>query len=387
MAATKVIIVGGGIAGPVLAMFLKAKGYDPVIYERTDGPTDMGLSLGLQPNGLRVLELIPGLLDKIVRCTVEEALHYSALPGDEGELVSNKFPLAEICGHGIDGARWSVVQRTLIEAAQERGITVHFSYELVDLWQDENIVTVKFTNGKTDEGNFLVGCDGFHSHTSICLFGKEEAVFMGLTQTGGISPVPEFYKAKGLPTVSNIYADGAHMISIPINETQMSWAITQREPEANETEMWSYIDEGRQKDIKEGPYSKLPFGGGDLVRTADNIVKFGLYERPELHSWHKGRVILIGDAARPISPHNPSGAVPSTASLESVFAELEQLRIPRTSELAQRARKMGQMQVVSGFEACKKRNDIVRTMFTPEVRKAIIEGYLKYPYEPGKSKI
>ena len=45
MAATKVIIAGGGIAGPVLAMFLKAKGYDPVIYERTDAPTDQGLSL------------------------------------------------------------------------------------------------------------------------------------------------------------------------------------------------------------------------------------------------------------------------------------------------------------------------------------------------------
>lgn len=48
MVGTKVIIAGGGIAGPVLAMLLKAKGYDPVIYERTDAPTDMGLSLGFE---------------------------------------------------------------------------------------------------------------------------------------------------------------------------------------------------------------------------------------------------------------------------------------------------------------------------------------------------
>ena len=39
------IIVGAGIAGPVLALFLKAKGYTPVIFERTDGLTDAGLSL------------------------------------------------------------------------------------------------------------------------------------------------------------------------------------------------------------------------------------------------------------------------------------------------------------------------------------------------------
>lgn len=42
---TKVIIVGAGIAGPVLALFLKRAGYAPVIYERTQNITDAGLSL------------------------------------------------------------------------------------------------------------------------------------------------------------------------------------------------------------------------------------------------------------------------------------------------------------------------------------------------------
>jgi salicylate hydroxylase len=44
MSGTKVIIVGGGIAGPVLAIFLKMKGYAPIIYERLAGPTEGGLS-------------------------------------------------------------------------------------------------------------------------------------------------------------------------------------------------------------------------------------------------------------------------------------------------------------------------------------------------------
>ncbi|TFY81652.1 hypothetical protein EWM64_g2363 [Hericium alpestre] len=62
---TKVIIVGAGIAGPVLALFLKQRGYDPVIYERTPGLTDAGLSLCLQPNGLAVLAQIPGLIPSL----------------------------------------------------------------------------------------------------------------------------------------------------------------------------------------------------------------------------------------------------------------------------------------------------------------------------------
>lgn len=46
MASTKVIIIGCGIAGPVLGAFLQSKGYRIVIYERTDRDSDaVGVSL------------------------------------------------------------------------------------------------------------------------------------------------------------------------------------------------------------------------------------------------------------------------------------------------------------------------------------------------------
>jgi salicylate hydroxylase len=43
MSKPRIIIVGAGIAGPVLAVFLKKRGYDPVIYERLPGPGEGGL--------------------------------------------------------------------------------------------------------------------------------------------------------------------------------------------------------------------------------------------------------------------------------------------------------------------------------------------------------
>lgn len=46
MASTKVGVIGAGMAGPVLALFLKMKGYDPVICERTDSPSEAGLGIG-----------------------------------------------------------------------------------------------------------------------------------------------------------------------------------------------------------------------------------------------------------------------------------------------------------------------------------------------------
>ena len=42
------------------------------------------------------------------------------------------------------------------------------------------------------------------------------------------------------------------------------------------------MDEARQQELKDGPFSKLPFGGGDLVRNANKIIKVRqtIIERP-----------------------------------------------------------------------------------------------------------
>jgi 2-polyprenyl-6-methoxyphenol hydroxylase-like FAD-dependent oxidoreductase len=55
----KALIVGCGIAGPVLAMFLKRAGIDPVIYEGRPEPKDeAGFFLNLAPNGFDVLNTL-----------------------------------------------------------------------------------------------------------------------------------------------------------------------------------------------------------------------------------------------------------------------------------------------------------------------------------------
>lgn len=46
MAATRVGIIGGGIVGPVVAIFLKLRGYDPVIYERRPAVLERGIGIG-----------------------------------------------------------------------------------------------------------------------------------------------------------------------------------------------------------------------------------------------------------------------------------------------------------------------------------------------------
>ncbi len=46
-----VLVIGCGIAGPVVALLLKKKGYEPIVLEKVKELGDAGASLMLCPNG------------------------------------------------------------------------------------------------------------------------------------------------------------------------------------------------------------------------------------------------------------------------------------------------------------------------------------------------
>lgn len=50
-------------------------------------------------------------------------------------------------------------------------------------------------------------------------------------------------------------------------------SISQREPEAPET--WHAMDEHKQDEVRNGPFSHWDFGAGELIKTAEKIIKVG----------------------------------------------------------------------------------------------------------------
>jgi salicylate hydroxylase len=130
------------------------------------------------------------------------------------------------------------------------------------------------------------------------------------SKTAGISKAPEALQSSA--AMRNWYADGIHMIAYPVSGTQISWAITQRE--AKETaETWRPY---RQEELphQKAQLSELLDGWdpavGEMIGAAERIIKFGLFDRTELHSsqWYSKRSVLVGDAAHPTSPHLGQGA-------------------------------------------------------------------------------
>ncbi|KIM92045.1 hypothetical protein PILCRDRAFT_810062 [Piloderma croceum F 1598] len=382
MSETKVIIVGCGIAGPVLATFLKLKGYNVVVYERFKSDRESGSRLLLQPNGLRVLSLISGLdADQIPGQYIERMCFRSWMPEENATLAESDVPAKAKLrfGYQMKAVERTGFRRLIAQIARDHGVEIHWEHTLVSLEQGVDEVTLNFENGHTDTASFVIGCDGIHSNTRGSIFGHEKPDFTGFIQTAGESLTPNAYLGKY--TLTNIYSNGAAMVVYPVNPTTTAWAVTQRGDEAKDT--WRFaVDQQMQEDFKNGPLADWGFEGEGLVKSAKKMVKYGLYDRPELKSWHKGRVVLLGDAAHPTTPHlgqganqafediyhlvrllvrhNPTASSPSTELLSTIFSEYESIRLPKAAALVQGAKKMGESRIVGGVEMCLARNMTVR---------------------------
>ncbi|KAI5118837.1 hypothetical protein M0805_006157 [Coniferiporia weirii] len=408
MAPTKVAIIGAGIAGPVLAMLLKQKGYEPTLYERTNTVTSAGLSLVMQANGLKILRLIPGLVEAIPGQRFTHNATFTQVSGETLAVHDAPSRVAARYGAGLGpiGVRREAFQRMLVEQAAARGIPIHWGHQLTALEQvGDDEVELRFANGASARASFVVGCDGLHSGTRLALFGESAIDFTGLVQVGGLSPKSE--SLKGMDAFVNVFGLNAHMVAYPVSDSHYSWAITQ--PESEHKESWRAIDEEQKEAFRAGPFSQWGFGAGDLVKTTTKVIKYGLYDRPELKTWYKGRIVLLGDAAHPTTPHLGQGAnqafediyhlvralvahhpdlasTPSTAQLTAAFADYESVRIPRSAMLVRKARARGEQRVVSDLEAARRRDEAMRALVGQETVWAEMDELARGPYE-GESEI
>ena len=101
--------------------------------------------------------------------------------------------------------------------------------------------------------------------------------------------------------------------------------------------------------------------------------------------------------ARLLKKYNPGAQALSAALLDTVFTELEQLRIPRTSALVTKARAAGNTRVVSGANECLARDEVVRETWRgkedllgddhAELVKTLYVDIFSEPFEAGKSEI
>jgi 2-polyprenyl-6-methoxyphenol hydroxylase-like FAD-dependent oxidoreductase len=147
----RAIVVGGSIAGLFVGAFLRRIGWRVDIYERSSIEL-IGRGVGIFATHLELFES----LDKCGAGTVDiGVIVYKRVTFDRAGNVIAEKPQLQIV------TSWDRLRQVLLKANDRQ--RYYFSHVFERIEQDGSGVNVRFTNGRSERADLVVGCDGFRS--------------------------------------------------------------------------------------------------------------------------------------------------------------------------------------------------------------------------------
>src|SRR6185312_4764141 len=122
--ARRALVVGGGIAGPALGLFLERAGLRPVVFEAYPRTDDVGGSFQIAPNGARVLAELE-LAEPLLRAG--HPTRGFTFRNHEGRIIG--VARTDRTGVAINVTR-RALQRLLRDATERRGVEVVYGKRL-----------------------------------------------------------------------------------------------------------------------------------------------------------------------------------------------------------------------------------------------------------------
>lgn len=288
-----VLISGAGIAGPALAYWLRAAGYEPTIVERAPGPRPGGQTVDLRGAGRTVISRM-GLMDKAKSVTVDQ--RGLALVNRTGKIIAS-MPVDAFGGEGII-SEIEILRGDLADVL--RAATLPHTEYLYDdtitgIAQHDDGVTVTFEKTEPRRFGLVLGADGTHSTVRSHAFGPESEFFRPLNLCGTWFTATDDLDLDGWFLMYNEpggLAAGVRPGRLP-GEIKASLAF--RSPPVG----YDRRDIAAQKHLVAQRFAGSGWEVPRLLRAMRDAPDFVLdnFGQIRMDSWSRGRVALVGDAA------------------------------------------------------------------------------------------
>ncbi|KYG72408.1 FAD-dependent oxidoreductase [Roseivirga echinicomitans] len=344
----KVSILGAGLVGSLLSIFLAKKGYSVTIFERRGDMRKAGalggrsINLALSRRGLKALEAV-GLKEKVQESCIP-------MPGRmihdlEGNLSFQPYGKE---GQFINSVSRGGLNELLMSEAEAHGVDIRFDHKCEEV--DFDTATAYFENGEKVSADFLFGADGAFS-----------ALRSAMQKTDRFNYAQEYisagYKELTMPPTANgdfaldpnalhIWPRGEYML-IALPNLDKSFTCTLFFPFEGKISFEAIKTEEDVQQFFESKFKDaLPFLPELKTEFFENPTSSLITVRCK--PWVKGNTALIGDAAHALVPFYGQGM---NAGFEDCFvfnellekhgainpallAEYEALRIPDGNAIA-----------------------------------------------------
>ena len=329
-----VLIIGGGIGGLTAAIALRARGHRVTVIEKDPTWSVYGVGIIQQSNVIRAMKEL-GLLDEYLSAAV--GFDKVAVHAPNGVMVA-EVPSPRLTeGYPANvGISRPALHQVLGDRTKASGAQVRLGVTAEELHDDGAGVDVRFSDGTGGRFDIVVGADGVYSQTRAQVMPE--------------APQPEFtgqsvwrynFARPADLDALHVYNGATGVGLVPISNDLMYMYVTTPEP-GNPR----YPREGLAARMR----AKLEHAAPAISELAGQITDDdGVVYRPlEVllleGPWHKGRVVLLGDAVHATTPHLGQGAGMAVEDSIVLADELSKHAAPEEAFAAYRDRR---------FERCR----------------------------------
>ena len=289
----RVLISGAGVAGPTLAYWLDAAGYETTLVERAPALRSGGYVIDFWGLGYDIAERM-GLGQDIERTGYH--IQELRIVGDRGEKVA---------GFGVQGLRSlaggrfitiprSSLSRMLFEKAAKR-TEILFGDQVTALLDEGDGVRVEFERSAPRTFHLVIGADGLHSNIRRLVFGPERQFETDLNyaiaafETDGYRPrdddVYVLYNSPGIMLGRvTLRSDRTLFLFIFADDDD----VVSKAP-----------DLAAQKAVLQTKYGTAAWECPEIMARLEEATDlyFDRVSQIRMKAWSKGRIALVGDAA------------------------------------------------------------------------------------------
>ncbi|WP_099025069.1 FAD-dependent urate hydroxylase HpxO [Mycolicibacterium palauense] len=342
----KAVVIGAGMGGMSAAIALRQIGIETDVYERVTENKPVGAAISVWSNGVKCLNYL-GLAERTAELGgIVDTMSYVDAHTGETMCRFSMQPLIDEVGQRPYPIARAELQLMLMEAY---GLDqINFGMKMVAVEDGPESATATFADGSAVSADVIIGADGASSITREYVLGAPVTRrYAGYVNFNGLVEVDE---AIGPATEWTTYVgDGKRVSVMPVAGGRFYFFFDVVEPAG------LAYEKGTAREVLREHFGDWAPGVQALIDKLDPMTtnRVEILDLDPFHTWTKGRVAVLGDAAHNTTPDIGQGgcsAMEDAVALQWAFkdhpddvhaalAAYQSARAERAGDLVLRARK------------------------------------------------